>query len=108
MLCCYLLYQIGASDLTKPQIIQSSHYGISEISQTVQDSHNDNAEKSQIERTYKKMNEYLMEMELSTEDNLSDEEIMIMVSNTKLHTNRKKNKKENDIYGKESNYNLYC
>ena len=94
MLGCYLLYQIGASDLTKPQIIQSSHYGISEI--------------SQIERTYKKMNEYLMEMELSTEDNLSDEEIMIVVSNTKLHTNRKKNKKENDIYGKESNYNLYC
>ena len=73
---------------------QSSHYGISEI--------------SQIERTYKKMNEYLMEMELSTEDNLSDEEIMIVVSNRKLHTNRKKNKKENDIYGKESNYNLYC
>ena len=80
MLCCYLLYQIGASDLTNPQ----------------------------IERTYKKMNEYLMEMELSTEDNLSDEEIMIEVSNKKLHTNRKKNKKENDIYGKESNYNLYC
>ena len=94
MLGCYLLYQIGASDLTKPQIIQSSHYGISEI--------------SQIERTYKKMNEYLIEMELSTEDNLSDEEIMIVVSNRKLHTNRKKNKKENDIYGKESNYNLYC
>ena len=64
-----------------------------------------------------------MEMELSTQDNLSDEiafeeicesdisdeEIMIVVSNTKLHTNRKKNKqKENDIYGKESNYNFYC
>ena len=68
------------------------------------------------------MNEYLMEMELSTEDNLSDEiafeeicesdlsdeEIMIEVSNYKLHTNRKKNKKENNNYGKESNYNLYC
>ena len=55
------------------------------------------------------MNEYLMEMELSTQDNLSDEEIMIEVSNRKLHTNRKKNKKkENDIYGKESNYNFYC
>ena len=94
MLGCYLLYQIGASDLTNPQIIQSSHYGISEI--------------SQIERTYKKMNEYLMEMELSTEDNLSDEEIMIVVSNRKLHTNRKKNKKENNNYGKESNYNFYC
>ena len=95
MLGCYLLYQMGASDLTNPQINQSSHYGISEI--------------SQIERTYKKMNEYLIEMELSIEDNLSDEEIMIEVSNRKLHTNRKKNKqKENDIYGKESNYNLYC
>ena len=53
------------------------------------------------------MNEYLMEMELSSVDNLSDEEIMIVVSNRKLHTNRKKNKKENN-YGKESNYNLYC
>ena len=54
------------------------------------------------------MNEYLIEMELSTEDNLSDEEIMIMNSYQKVHTNRKKNKKENNIYGKESNYNLYC
>ena len=68
------------------------------------------------------MNEYLYEMELSTEDNLSDEEnrfspngetlndeeIMIVVSNRKVHTNRKKNKKENNNYGKESNYNLYC
>lgn len=64
---------------------------------------------NQIERTYKKMNEYLMEMELSTKDNLSDEEIMIVVSNRKLHTNRKKNRqKENYNYGKESNYNLYC
>ena len=64
---------------------------------------------NKIERTYKKMNEYLIEMELSTKDNLSDEEIMIVVSNRKLHTNRKKNKqKENNNYGKESNYNLYC
>ena len=55
------------------------------------------------------MNEYLYEMMLSTEDNLSDEEIMIEVSNRKLHTNRKKRlQKENNIYGKESNYNLYC
>lgn len=54
------------------------------------------------------MNEYLIEMMLSQEDNLSDEEIMIVVSNRKLHTNRNKNKKENYIYGKESNYNLYC
>ena len=44
------------------------------------------------------MNEYLIEMELSTEDNLSDEEIMIEVSNRKLHTNRKKNKKENELW----------
>ena len=65
---------------------------------------------NRIERTYKKMNEYLMEnaFEEICESDLSDEEIMIVVSNRKLHTNRKKNKKENDIYGKESNYNLYC
>ena len=54
------------------------------------------------------MNEYLIEMELSTKDNLLDEGIMIVVSNRKFHTNRKKNKKENYIYGKESNYNFYC
>ena len=58
------------------------------------------------------MNEYLMEMMLSQEDatkRLSDEEIIIEVSNKKVHTNRKKNKqKENYIYGKESNYNFYC
>ena len=55
------------------------------------------------------MNEYLYEISISPNgENLNDEEIMIEVSNTKLHTNRKKNKKENDIYGKESNYNLYC
>ena len=55
------------------------------------------------------MNEYLIEMEMSTKDNLSDEEIMIVVSNIKVNTNRKKNKqKENYNYGKESNYNLYC
>ena len=44
------------------------------------------------------MNEYLIEMMLSTKDNLSDEEIMIVVSNRKLHTNRKKNKKENELW----------
>ena len=79
------------------------------LSQIVQDSQNEKAEISQIERTYKKMNEYLIEMELSTKDNLSDEEIMIVVSNRKVHTNRKKKRqKENYNYGKESNYNLYC
>ena len=57
------------------------------------------------------MNEYLLEIafEEICESDLSDEEIMIEVSNRKLHTNRKKNKqKENYNYGKESNYNLYC
>lgn len=55
------------------------------------------------------MNEYLIEMELSQEDNLSDEEIMIMNSYHKVRINRKKNKqKENNNYGKESNYNFYC
>ena len=55
------------------------------------------------------MNEYLMEMELSQVDNLSDEEIMIVNSYQKVHINRKKNKqKENNNYGKESNYNFYC
>ena len=65
---------------------------------------------NQIERTYKKMNEYLIEIafEEICESDISDEEIMIVVSNRKLHTNRKKNKKENYNYGKESNYNLYC
>lgn len=47
------------------------------------------------------MNEYLMEMELSPNDNLSDEEIMIEVSNRKLHANRKKRlQKEKYRYGK--------
>ena len=58
------------------------------------------------------MNEYLIEIMLSQEDatkRLSDEEIIIEVSNRKLHTNRKKRlQKENYIDGKESNYNLYC
>lgn len=58
------------------------------------------------------MNEYLIEMMLSQEDatkRLSDEEIIIMNSYQKVRINRKKNKqKENDIYGKESNYNFYC
>ena len=50
-----------------------------------------------------------MEMEMSTEDNLSDGEIMIVNSYQKVRINRKKNKqKENYNYGKESNYNLYC
>ena len=58
------------------------------------------------------MNEYLIEMMLSQEDatkRLSDEEIMIVNSYQKVRINRKKNKqKENNNYGKESNYNFYC
>jgi hypothetical protein len=55
------------------------------------------------------MNEYLLEMQLSTEDNLSDEEFMIMNSYQKVRTNRKKKiQKENITNGKEHNYYLYC
>ena len=55
------------------------------------------------------MNEYLLEMQLYTEDNLSDEELMIMNSYQKLRTNRKKKiQKENITNGKEHNYYLYC
>ena len=56
------------------------------------------------------MNEYLYEIGVEDicESNLSDEEIMIEVCRKTLRTNRKKNKKENYNYGKESNYNLYC
>jgi len=54
------------------------------------------------------MNEYLLEMQLSTEDNLSDEEFMIMNSYQKVRTNRKKKiQKENITNGKEHNYYLY-
>lgn len=54
------------------------------------------------------MNEYLMEMQLSVGDNLSDEEVMYVVANAKLSANRKKNKqKEKYIYGKESDYDFY-
>lgn len=51
------------------------------------------------------MNEYLLEMMLSTKDNLSDEEIMIAVSSRKLHANRKKRlQKEKHKYGKSITY----
>ena len=47
------------------------------------------------------MNEYLVEMMLSPNDNLSDEEIMIDVCRKTLHTNRKKKlQKEKYKYGK--------
>lgn len=54
------------------------------------------------------MNEYLYEMEMSAMDNLSDEEIMIMNTFRKVRLNRKKKlKKENYLYGEESNYDFY-
>jgi hypothetical protein len=57
---------------------------------------------------HRKMNEYLYEMQLSTEDNLSDEEIMIMNSYHKVRLNRKKKmQKENITNGEENNYYLY-
>lgn len=63
---------------------------------------------SQTERTQTKMNEYLYEMEMSAMDNLSDEEIMIMNTFRKVRLNRKKKlKKENYLYGEESNYDFY-
>lgn len=46
------------------------------------------------------MNEYFYEM---TKD-LSDEEFMLVIKNNR----RKNNQKENDIYGEESNYDIYC
>ena len=48
------------------------------------------------------MNEYLMEISISPNgEKLNDEEIMMEVSNRKLHTNRKKkSQKEKYKYGK--------
>ena len=77
-------------DFLLSQIVQSSHYGISELSQS--------------ERTYKKMNDYLYEngcVQMDASKRLSDEEIMMEVSNRKLHANRKKKlQKEKYRYGK--------
>ena len=58
-----------------------------------------------IESEKQKMNEYLYEMTMD----LSDEEFMLVVANNRLHINRRKNyQKENEFYGEESDYNLYC
>lgn len=57
------------------------------------------------------MNEYLYEMgcdDFVTSD-LSDEEIIYVTANEKLHTNRKKRfQKEILEHGKESDYDFYC
>lgn len=51
------------------------------------------------------MSEYQLEMMMD----LSDEEFMLVVHNNKLHINRRKNyQKENEFYGEESNYDIYC
>ncbi len=55
------------------------------------------------------MNEYLMELLLQMEKELSDEEIMYVTANEKLHTNKKKRfQKEIFEHGKESDYDFYC
>lgn len=54
------------------------------------------------------MNEYLMELLLQMEKGLSDEEIIYVTANEKLHTNRKKRfQKEILEHGKESDYDFY-
>ncbi len=54
------------------------------------------------------MNEYLMELLLQMEKELSDEEIMYVTANEKLHTNKKKRfQKEILGHGKESDYDFY-
>lgn len=54
------------------------------------------------------MNEYLYEMEMSTTDTATDEEIMIMNTFRKIRLNRKKKQqKENYLYGENSNYDFY-
>ena len=56
------------------------------------------------------MNEYLYEIscdDFCTSD-LSDEEIMCVIANEKMHTNRKKRfQKEVLEHGKESDYDFY-
>lgn len=58
------------------------------------------------------MNEYLYEIGLTEklpQVQLSDEEIMYVMANEKLHNNRKKNmQKEKFNNGEESNYDFYC
>lgn len=50
-----------------------------------------------------------MELLLQMEKELSDEEIMYVTANEKLHTNKKKRfQKEIFEHGKESDYDFYC
>lgn len=64
-----------------------------------------------IKKGHKKMNEYLYEIRFEDfyETDLTDEEIMYVMANEKLHQNRKKRfQKEKIEHGKESNYDFYC
>lgn len=55
------------------------------------------------------MNEYLMELLLQMEKELSDEEIMYVQAYYKVHTNRKNKIKKENIYNEERIYNdFYC
>ena len=55
------------------------------------------------------MSEYLYEMMMSVEDNLTDEERFYVMARTRCSANRKKNyQKELENNGKESNYDFYC
>jgi hypothetical protein len=57
------------------------------------------------------MNEYLYEIRFAEffKTDLSDEEIIYMVANEKVHTNRKKKyQKEKFNNGEESDYDFYC
>lgn len=58
------------------------------------------------------MNEYLYEVAVPsnlTEVHLTDEEMIYVIANEKLHSNRRKRfQKEKMEYGKESDYDFYC
>lgn len=54
------------------------------------------------------MNEYLYEICVGQDEPFTDEEIMIMVANDKLHNNRKKNHRKELLHDERVNYNFYC
>jgi hypothetical protein len=55
------------------------------------------------------MDEYLYKTHLQLEIGLDEEEIIYMVANEKVHTNRKKKyHKEKFNNGEESDYDFYC
>lgn len=54
------------------------------------------------------MNEYLYEVALQAECDLSDEEMMIIRGNELLHRNMKKRLQKELNDGQESDYDFYC